>query len=113
MIDLYWVVQVNNFICILACVCCFLHALHGGIYTNSIAKLVLFLLGLGFFSSTMTVEQVVMPGYKYILIVNVLIGLFSISWFITEANRFGCLTIWVSKIQHLLFGVTHARHKHR
>lgn len=52
MIDLYWVVQVNNFLCILACVCCFLHALHGGIYTNNIAKLVLFLLGLGFFSST-------------------------------------------------------------
>lgn len=113
MIDLYWVVQVNNFLCILACVCCFLHALHGGIYTNSMAKLVLFLLGLGFFSATMTVEQVVMPGYKYILIVNILIGLFSISCFLAEAYRFGCLTSWVSKVQQLLFGDIHARHKHR
>lgn len=116
MIDLNWVVLLNNTICILACLSCFLHALHGGIYTTNLAKLVLFMLGIGFYSTTMTVEQVIMPGYKYILVVNVFIGLLSITFFLLEAYRSGCINSWANKVRYLLLrihtGGEHARHKH-
>ena len=114
MIDLYWVVQANNYLCFMACAVCFLHALHGGIYTNNLSKWALYLLGFGFYSGTVTIEQVVMPGYKYILIVNVFIALMSITFFIMEAHRAGCLASWIAKVKHFIFlGDIHARHKHR
>lgn len=115
-IDLNWVVLLNNIVCITAFISCFLHALHGGIYTTNLAKLVLFIMGLVFYSSKMTVEQVIMPGYKYILVVNVFIGLLCTTFFLLEAYRSGCLISWINKARHLFSriqtGGEHARHKH-
>lgn len=116
MIELYWVVALNNAVCLMACACCFIHALHGGIYTTFLAKTILFFLGLVYYSNVINLSQVVMPGYKYIMAINILVGLLTTTYFILEFKRSGCLASWVHKYQlliSLIMGDTHARQKHR
>jgi hypothetical protein len=104
MIELSWVVQLNNMLCLTACALCFLHGLHGSIYTSLLTKTVLFGSGICFYSSVVTIEQVIMPGYIYIFIANAFICLLSISFFIVEAYRSGCLTSWVALITDIFTG---------
>lgn len=117
MIELYWVVALNNAVCFIAFVCCFLHALHGGLYTTGLAKVILFFLGLVFYSNIITdISHVVMPGYKYIMGINIVVGLITTTFFSLEFKRSGCLASWVQKVQllsSLILGDTNARQKHR
>lgn len=102
MISITWIVSLNNIVSILAAICCFIHALHGGIHTSNMTKLVLFSLGLVFFSTTIDVADVVLPGYKYILFANILFCSMSIGFFVLEAKRFGFTQLWYESIRNLL-----------
>lgn len=102
MISISLVVLLNNIVTIMGALCCFFHALHSGLYTNNFTKLVLFTLGLVFFSSTVDVADVIMPGYKYIMFANITFGFIAIWYFVSEAYRFGFAQQWYNSIRSLI-----------
>lgn len=100
MIDITLVVLLNNIICVLVTLSCFLHALHSGIYTNNLTKLSLYFLGIGYLGSIVDVKQVVLPGYLAIMFANVVVGLVIITVFLFEAHRAGYLMQWYHTVSH-------------
>lgn len=99
MISLNILSQVNNIVCLIACFSCFLHALHSGIHTNLAAKIILFVAGIGLYSSIVDSNVLLIPGHKYVMFANILFGLSMIVVFVVEAHRSNYLKRWYSSIQ--------------
>lgn len=102
MIEVSLIVWLNNIISILVTICCFVHALHSGIHTNNFTKLVLYVIGIGFVGSIVDINTVVMPGYKYIMMANIALGLAIIAYSTLEARRYGYLQRWAKSMMHLM-----------
>lgn len=99
-------VYINNVVCVIALGTCFFHALHSGLPTANFTKAVLYLLGLGFYSSIITDRtKILIPGHEYVMIVTIIFATFLIGVFLFEYQRFGYASRLRIRIQSLLRGL--------
>ena len=83
-------VYLNNAVCVIALITCFFHALHSGLHTTNLTKAVLYMLGLGFYSSVVTDRtELLIPGHEYVMIITIVVALALIMIFAFEYWRTG------------------------